>query len=136
MRHAWTGVILSGVLLAAVVAGAAPSAWNPGAWTKESTIELRTTCPGEGEHWFPVWLVVLDGDVYVRLGTRAAGRVECNQTKPDVGVRIAGLAFDRVRLEPAPAAVERVAAAMGAKYWSDVVIHWMSHPLTARLVPE
>ena len=134
MRHAWIGAILVGILT--VTAAAAPSAWNPSAWTKESTVELRTTCPGEGEHWFPVWLVVLDGDVYVRLGNKAAGRVECNQSKPDVAVRIAGLAFDRVRLEPAPAAVERVAAAMHEKYWGDVIVHWMSHPMTARLVPE
>jgi hypothetical protein len=135
MRHAWTGVILGGVL-AATVAAAAPSAWNPGAWTKESTVELRTTCPGEGEHWFPVWLVVLDGQVYVRLGSRAVGRIECNQTKPELAVRIAGMEFEHVRLEESPADVERVAAAMGQKYWSDVIIHWMSHPMTARLVPQ
>jgi hypothetical protein len=134
MRHAWTGAILGGVLAAAAVA--TTTVWNPNAWTKESTVELRTTCPGEGEHWFPVWLVVLDGDVYVRLGNRAVGRVECNQTKPEVAVRIAGMEFEHVRLEPAPADVERVAAAMRAKYWGDVLVHWMSHPMTARLVPQ
>jgi hypothetical protein len=28
----------------------------------------------EGEHWFPVWLVVIDDQVDVRLGARAATR--------------------------------------------------------------
>ena len=132
MRYAWTGVIL----LMAVAVIAAPSAWKPSAWAKESTVELRTTCPGEGEHWFPVWLVVLDDQVYVRLGNRAVGRIECNQTKPEVVVRIAGMEFEHVRLEPSPGDVERVATAMGQKYWSDALVHWMSHPMTARLVPQ
>ena len=137
MRHAWTGLILGAGLAAAVVVAAAPSAaWNPKAWTNESTVELRTTCPGESEHWFPVWLVVLDDQVYVRLGSRAVGRIECNQTKPEVAVRIAGMEFEHVRLESSPADVERVATAMGKKYWSDVFVHWLSHPMTARLVPQ
>jgi hypothetical protein len=29
---------------------------------------------------------------------------------------------------------EPVAAAMAAKYWSDVLIHFASHPLTVRLI--
>ena len=60
-------------LLAAVPAVAAD--WTPRAWTDASTIELCTTRAGEGEHWFPVWLVVIDDQVYVRLGTRAATRI-------------------------------------------------------------
>jgi hypothetical protein len=51
-------------------------------------------------------------------------------------VRVAGREFDRVRAEAAPEAAERVAAAMGEKYWSDLLIRYVHHPLTMRLVPE
>ena len=122
------------VLLAASTALAAD--WSPPGWTDTSTLELRTTASGEAPHWSTVWLVVLDGQVYVRLGTRAAGRIAGNTTAPYVGVRVAGQEFDRVRAEPAPADAERVAAAMGAKYWSDVLIRYFDHPLTMRLAPE
>ena len=57
---------------------ATPSAaaeWTPHAYAGASTIELRTVAAGEGEHWFPVWVVVIDDQVYVRLGPRAAGRI-------------------------------------------------------------
>src|SRR5436309_15540309 len=83
---------------------AAPSAaaeWTPHAYAGASTIELRTVAAGESEHWFPVWVVVIDDQVYVRLGPRAAGRIEKNQTTPFVGVRILGQQFDRVRALPA-----------------------------------
>src|SRR5882724_9033752 len=122
------------VTLLAAPAGAA--GWKPGAYASESTLELRTTAPGEGDHWFPVWLVVFDDQIYVRLGTRAAGRIERNTTKPYVGVRVAGQQFDRIKGVPAPESAERVAHAMAEKYWSDVIIRHMDHPLTLRLVPE
>src|SRR5438067_13411973 len=118
---------------------AAPSAaaeWTPRAYAGASTIELRTVAPGEGEHWFPVWVVVIDDQVCVRLGPRAAGRIEKNQAAPFVGVRILGQQFERVRAEPAPDYAARVAKAMAAKYWSDLVVHHFSHPLTLRLAPE
>src|SRR6185436_19170885 len=89
--------------------------WTPGAWKDEETIELQTIGPEEGEYWFPVWLVVIDDQVYVRLGTRAAGRVEKNKTAPYMGVRIAGQQFDRVKTTPAPEMAEKVSAAIGAK---------------------
>ena len=122
--------------LVALLASVALAAdWKPPAYADASTIELRTTAPGEGEHWFPVWVVVVDGQVYVRLGARAASRIERNTTAPYVGVRILGQQFDRVRGVPAPEEAERVAAAMRAKYWTDVIVRYMSHPLTLRLVP-
>jgi hypothetical protein len=129
--------IRAATLLLALLPGVAVAAdWNPAAYAGSNTIELRTTAPGEGEHWFPVWVVVVDGQVYVRLGTRAASRIEQNTTAPYVGVRILGQEFDRVRGVPAPDYAERVAQAMGAKYWTDVLVRYMSHPLTLRLVPE
>ena len=134
MPHRRLGASL--LVSAALVARVAAAEWKPPAWSDASTIELRTTAPGESEHWFPVWLVVIDDQVYVRLGPRAAARIEKNQTAPFVGVRIAGQQFERVRGVPAPDYAERVGKAMGAKYWSDIVIRHFSHPLTLRLVPE
>lgn len=115
---------------------AAAADWTPRTWANANTVELRTTNPGEAEHWFPVWLVILDDQVYVRLGSRAAGRIEKNTTAPYVGVRIAGQQFDRVKAVSTPESVERVARAMGEKYWSDVLVRYANHPLTMRLVVE
>ena len=110
--------------------------WNPDAFAKDDTLKLRTTAPNESEHWFPVWLVVIDGQVYVRLGTRAADRVHTNTTSPYLGVEVAGQRFDHVRGVPAPEYADRVAKAMAGKYTSDIFVHLFSHPLTLRLVPE
>ena len=123
-------------LVALVAAPARAAEWKPRTYASENRLELRTTAPGEGDHWFPVWVVVLDDQVYVRLGTRAAGRIGRNTTKPYVGVRVAGEQFERIKGVPAPESVERVARAMADKYWSDVIIRHMDHPLTLRLVPE
>src|SRR5439155_10008891 len=118
--------LLSLLTFAAVLTIAAPPAraaeWIPSAYANESTLELKTIAAGEGEHWFPVWLVVVDDQLYVRLGPRAAGRVERNTTAPYVGVRVAGQEFPRIEGVPAPEKAARVAAAMADKYWSDSVI--------------
>ena len=116
-------------------ADAPATAWDPARWSAEDTVELRTTAPGEEPHWFKVWLVVLDGQLYVRLGGRAAGRFEGNVTKPVIGVRIAGLEFDHVTGTSAPDMVGNVADAMADKYWSDVFVRFVSHPLTLKLAP-
>ncbi|MDX2166952.1 MAG: hypothetical protein SF182_07815 [Deltaproteobacteria bacterium] len=126
------------LLLALTVAFAAAPAladWDPAAFSKEETLEFRTTAPGESEHWSTVWLVVIDGQVYMRLGSRAAGRVESNTTKPTLAIRIGGQTFEKVTAEPAPDMAEAVAKAMHEKYWSDVFIQYFDHPLTLRLVP-
>lgn len=133
VRHTLALAALAGV--AAAAAPATPQ-WNPRAWSEESTLELRTQAPGEPEHWFKVWLVVIDGDLYVRLGGPATARIESNVGRPIVAVRVAGHQFDRVRGVPAPEYADRVMAAMAAKYWSDLLVRWFSHPLTLRLVPE
>ena len=125
-----------GLVTATLLARPALAAdWTPTAWAGENTLELRTTAAGEAAHWFPVWLVVLDDQLYVRLGSRAAVRIESNTTKPYVGLRIAGHDFEQVKTEAAPDRVEAVARAMGEKYWSDVFVHYFNHPLTLRLVP-
>jgi hypothetical protein len=123
-------------IVATVTTSVRAAEWKPTAWENEDTLKLRTTAPGEDAHWFPVWLVVIDGQLYVRLGSRAAGRVEDNVSAPYLGVEIANQRFDRVRGVPAPEAAERVAAAMADKYTSDIMVRWFSHPLTLRLEGE
>jgi hypothetical protein len=132
-RTALSTIVLFGLVLCARPCDAA---WDPASFRDEDTLDFLTIGPEEGEHWSTVWLVVLDGEVYIRLGSRAAGRIERNTTAPDVGVEIAGQRFNRVRAESAPEMVERVADAMADKYWSDVFVRLFSHPLTMRLVVE
>jgi hypothetical protein len=112
--------------------------WTPTAWADENTVDLRTTEPGSEPHWFPVWLAVIDGQLYVRLGSRAAGRFDSNATKPIIGVRIAGKTFDRVRGVLAPEMTDRVTAVMRDKYWlqGDIIVRHINHPYTLRLEPE
>ena len=126
--------LVPGFLLALSLAVPAVAGWTPAEWADDSTIELRTTRAAEGEHWFSVWLVVLDDQVYVRLGSRAAQRIKDNTTAPMLDVRIDGQQFS-VKGVDSPADAERVAQAMGKKYWSDVVIKYFDHPMTLKLVP-
>jgi len=130
-------VALIAASTSAIATVAGPQAtWSPTAWQGESTIELRTQAPGEDEHWFKVWFVVLDGQLYVRLGGRASERFAENVTKPVIAVRIAGLEFPSVTGVAVPEMADQVAAAMADKHWSDVFVRWLDHPLTLRLAPQ
>jgi hypothetical protein len=129
-------VVLPAVVLSLVPTFVAAGTWNPAMFAGESTLQLKTTAAGEGEHWFPVWLVVVDDEVYVRLGSRAASRMERNTTAPYVGVRIGGQEFDRVKAVAMPEKAAAVADAMARKYWSDVIVRHFHHPMTVKLVPE
>jgi hypothetical protein len=71
-----------------------PSTRDPATLAKEDTLEFLTVGPEEGEHWSRVWVVEVDGQLYIRLGRRAAARLEKNTTAPMVKVRIAKLEFD------------------------------------------
>jgi len=130
-----TRFVAAAVLTASllVLAAAAAVKWDPQAISKQETLEFLTVGPEEGEHWSTVWLVVIDGQVYIRLGSRAAGRMEKNSTAPFVKVRIAGQEYDHVKAEAAPNMVEPVAKAMGEKYTSDFLVKYFNHPLTMRL---
>jgi hypothetical protein len=119
---------------AAVAVRAAEPAWTPAAWSEVGTLRVLTIGPEEGEHWSTLWLVVIDDQLYLRLGSRAADRVRDNTASPEVAVEISGQRFDRVRVEDAPEMRDAVAAAMGRKYWSDVLIRFFPHPVTVRLV--
>jgi hypothetical protein len=114
-----------------VVAG-----WDPSVFRDASTIKIMTTEPDVGEHWSNLWVVVIDGQPYVRLGDRAYGRIQRNSTSPYVKLKVADQEFDKVKVEERPDMKEKVAAAMADKYWMDILIRHESHPMVARLVPE
>jgi hypothetical protein len=123
----------------ATVAGADDKAipgWDPAVFRDASTIKIMTTEPDVGEHWFNLWVVVIDGQPYVRLGDRSYGRLQRNSTKPYVKLKVADQEFDKVKVEEMPDMKDKVAAAMADKYWMDMIIRHESHPMVARLVPE
>jgi hypothetical protein len=128
-------LLLLEIAVAPVAIAEQPSTWDPATLGKENILEFLTVGPEEGEHWSKVWVVEVGGQLYLRLGRRAAARFEKNTTAPYVKVRIAGLEFDHVHAEPAPEMANQVAVAMAAKYWSDLLIRFASHPLTIRLSP-
>ena len=123
------------ILLVVSLVTGATAGWNP-APGGEGTLDLLTTTQEDGEHWSTVWFVVVDEQLYVRLGNRAARRIAENTAAPYVKVNLAGKQYDRVRAEPAPEMAERVAKGMAQKYWSDLLIRFFPHELTMRLVPE
>jgi hypothetical protein len=110
--------------------------WDSADFRDASTIKVMTTEPDVGEHWSNLWVVVIDGWPYVRLGDRAYGRIQKNTTSPYVKLKVADKEFDKVKVEELPDMKEKVAAAMADKYWMDVLIRHESHPMVARLVPE
>ena len=118
------------------VTGAAWASWDPAHYTDEDTLQFLTVGPDEGDHWSTVWLVVLDGDVYIRLGSRAAGRMNANKRAPMTSVKIAGEEFPEVEAISAPDMAERVAGAMADKYSTDFLVRYMDHPLTMKLRPQ
>jgi len=133
-RRKVTGALWLGLALAVGIPASATE-WRPGIWVDENVVELRTTGPNEDPHWSPVWVAVLDDQLYVRLGKRAAGRIESNETHPYVDVRIAGHEFTNVLGEPVPELSEQVANELAEKYWGDFFVRLVPHPLTLRLVP-
>jgi hypothetical protein len=128
-------MVLVFALLATTGALAADPDWTPDRWRDEDTLQLQTV-DEDGPYDFPVWLVVLDDQLYVRLGSRAARRVEGSTTWPALGVDVGGRHFARVQAEPVPDMAEAVGAAMAEKYWSDIFVRFFSHPLTLRLRAE
>jgi len=110
--------------------------WDPTVFRDASTIKIMTTEPDVGEHWSNLWVVVIDGQPYIRLGDRSYGRIQRNTTSPYVKLKVADQEFDKVKVEEMPDMKEKVAAAMADKYWMDILIRHESHPMVARLVPE
>jgi hypothetical protein len=110
--------------------------WDPAVFRDVSTIKIMTTEPDVGEHWSNLWVVVIEGQPYVRFGDRAYGRIQRNTTSPYVKLEVADQKFDKVKVEEMPDMKEKVAAAMADKYWMDLLIRYESHPMVARLIPE
>ncbi len=134
-------VVASAVFWIALIGGACAAnnpvpGWDPNAFRDQSTLQIMTIGPEEGEHWSKLWLVVIDGQLYVRLGDRSFGRIQKNTANPYVKVKVGDNEFDKVRLEPALEMTDKVAAAMADKYFMDILIRHESHPMTARLVAE
>jgi hypothetical protein len=95
--------LASAVLCVALMSGGCATnkpapGWDPNAFRDQSALEIMTIGPEEGEHWSRLWLVVIDGQLYVRLGDRAFGRVQKNTASPFVRVKIGDQQFDKVRL--------------------------------------
>ncbi len=126
-------------LAMAIVAYAADNAvpgWDPNWFRDQATIQIMTTEPDVGEHWSKLWVVVINGQAYVRLGDRSYGRIQRNTTSPYVKLIAGGREFDKVKVEEMPDMKDKVAAAMADKYFMDILIRHESHPMVARLVPE
>src|ERR1700687_3683310 len=110
--------------------------WDPAVVRDASTIQIMTTEHELGNHWSILWVGVIDGQPYVRLGDRAYGRIQRNTTSPYVKLKVADQEFDKVKVEERPDMKEKVAAAMADKYWMDVHNPHESNKMVPRLVPE
>ncbi len=140
----WQATIAIAVLIG-VARSSWAAEWTPDKWANESTITLCTHIGNEGRHCFPVWMGVLDHEVYVRLGTRAAGRVgkiaprgatNAAMAQDRLAIEIAGNKFDQLTPVSSPSAAKRVAAAMAEKYWLDLIVRFLPHPMTVMLAPD
>jgi hypothetical protein len=125
------GWLLS-LALMVTLAPAADAEWDPASYRELDTLQFFTYDAEDGEHWSTVWLVVIDNDVYIRLGARAASRMETSTLAPKTTVRIDDEDFP-VIAEAVPTMAQAVADAMKEKYWTDVFVRWINHPLTMRL---
>jgi len=120
----------------------AAAGWDPKSIADESTVEFLTVVPDEGEHWSTVWFVVIDDALYLRLGPRAAGRVEENSTAPRMKVRFSEGRVYTMQYAKAPEMAGRIADAMAEKYWSDFLgepfrkLGLSSPPVMLRLVRD
>jgi len=134
-------LVLGTVILWIAMVGACASAnlvagWDPDAFRAQRTLQLMTTGAEEGAHWSKLWLVVVDGQLFVRLDGRTFQRVKENLAGQYVMLKIGDRKFNRVRLEAAPDMSSKVAAAMADKYPMDALIRHEFHPMTARLIAE
>jgi len=110
--------------------------WNPDAFRDQRSLQILTIGAEEGAHWSKLWLVVIDGQLLVRLDHRTFERVKENLVGKYVMLKIGDRKFDRVRMEAVPDMSGKVAAAMADKYPMDILIRHESHPMTARLIAE
>jgi hypothetical protein len=133
MRAKWLATTAVAVACGLVASAAVAAEWDPNAFRNAETLDMRTIGPQEGEYWFPVWVVVVDDQVFVRLGSKAAERMRANTTGTEIGVRVNNAQFDKVQTQDMPEYAQRVNDAMAEKYWSDIFVRYFSHPMTLRL---
>lgn len=110
--------------------------WNPRSFSEEELLEFYTVNEAGEEHWAKVWFVLLEGEVYVRLGSRAEARIVENANAPIVKVRVAGRTYDRIVAEETPDKVGPVLDLMKDKYWSAMFMGMMPDRFTVRLSAE
>jgi hypothetical protein len=114
------------LLFAAAFAPGARAGSTPPDWAAAAdvdTIQIRTTDEEGALRERTVWLVVIDGQAYVRAG--GTSRWDSNvDAAPDVEVQIGGIWFAlRATRVPEGPTTEAVVAAMREKYgWSDALI--------------
>ena len=128
--------MLLALVTAAHAADTAVPGWDPAAFRDASVIQIMTTEPDVGEHWSKLWMVVIDDQPFIRMGSRSYGRVQRSTTSPYVKLKVGDQEFDKVKLEEMPDMKDKVAAAMADKYFMDKLIRYEDHPMVARLVPE
>ncbi|MFT4572074.1 MAG: hypothetical protein ACI8TX_000706 [Hyphomicrobiaceae bacterium] len=118
--------VFATVLLASPAVSASAE-WNPEAWGDTKTLEYLTDCPGEGEHWSPVWLVVEQGQLYISLGSKAADRVACSTLAPYTSIKIEGERYDRIELVPETQLAATIEQARWDKYWTNIFAGYFDH---------
>lgn len=132
----YVSTLCSTALVLVLFAAPAIAGWDPARHTDESTLEFLTVSPEDGEHWSTVWLVVIDDQLYIRLGSRAAARMNENTRASIVSIRIAKEEFSEVEAIAVPEMAEAIAAAMAEKYSTDIFVRYFDHPLTMKLRPK
>jgi len=110
--------------------------WDPDAFNDQSTLQIMTTAPEEGEHWSKA-VAGRNRRAAICPVRRAIIRKDSEEHhEPILEGKGCDKEFDRVRWEPALDMKDKVAAAMADKYFMDILIRHESHPMTARLVAE
>lgn len=117
------------VALVALLCSAVPAlaAWTPEEWTDTKTLEYLTNCPEEGEYWSPVWLVVLEGELYISLGSKAQSRVDCSTMGPKTSIKIEGELYENLEMVPETDLAEAIEDARWDKYWTNVFVGFAEH---------
>ena len=110
--------------------------WN--AVADVGTVEVGTTDEDGSERSTTVWLIVVDGQGYIRTGGTKWG--ENVVRKPEIGLQIEDDEFAlRVEFVEDDALRERIETAFNEKYgWTDSLMAWLrgDRPKIMRLLPR
>jgi hypothetical protein len=136
MANRWLLAALLCLAIPALALEPSPADWNALAQVRE--VQVLSENPDGKPHETTVWLVVVDGEGFIRTGNTSW--YPNLERKPQIGVRIAGhdYAVLAVPIE-AESLRDRVIAAFREKYGlSDQMLAWFSsaHPHIVRLAPR